>query len=166
MLLSACLCAFWVAAGSPALAADLSFHSGGLPTEPFSLERGEDVLPQLLDRLAEKALRNRSMAKEFACMEKIYRDDDLARVFDYLLATSAEADVQAIRFRGRRKASFSDSFPPPFAWGLLFSDANQPYFVFRYQGESLDGADLAHKIAFRGSHAFEKGTALPEWKGS
>ena len=165
-LYSAVLIVCCITTGSVSLAAELSFHSGDLPYMPFSLERGEAVPTQLLGRLAAKAELNRSIAKKFACMEEVYREGKLAKSFDYLLGETPQRDIEALRFKGRRRASFSDSFPPAFAWSLLFSGANQAFFTYRYLGESLDGYDLTHRITFRGTLSFQQGRDIREWEGS
>ena len=156
-----------IATASVASADEFSFRSGDLPYEPFSWGRGEDVPAQLLVQLAEKAQLNLSIVKKFSCSEEVYRDDQLVKIFDYLLGETAQKDIEAIRFkeRGKRRASFADSFPPAFAWSLLFSQTNQAFFVYRYLGETIEGFDLTHKISFRGSVSFNQGTDLREWEG-
>jgi hypothetical protein len=156
-----------VATASVASAGEFSYRSGDLPYEPFSLARGEDIPERLLEQLAEKAHVSLTIAKRFSCTEKIYRDDQRVKTFDYLLGKTGRRDIEAVRFKegGRRRAGFADSFPPAFAWSLLFSRTNQTLFMYRYLDETIDDFDLTHRIAFRGSLSFRKGTDLREWEG-
>jgi hypothetical protein len=169
------LCLLYVASTlSFVHAADFSFrHEGNLPYEPFSLQWGSDIPPELLAQLTARAEFNRTMAKKFKCSEEIYRDNSGIKVFDYLLheppkdRQALANDVEPLRFKenGERKADFSDSIPPAFAWSYLFSGTYQSNFTYRYLGESVEGYRPAHRIAFRGIRRFDKGTDIREWEG-
>lgn len=168
------LCLFWAASTlSIVHAADFSFrHESNLPYEPFSLQWGSDIPPELLEQLTARAEFNRTVAKKFKCSE-IFRDNSGIRVFDYLLHEPPKSrqafadDVEPLRFKGngKRKADFSDSIPPAFAWSYLFSDTHQSNFTYRYLGESVEGYARAHRIAFRGIRRFDRGTDTREWEG-
>jgi len=169
------LCLFWAASTlSFVHAADFSFrYEGNLPYEPFSLQWGSDIPPELLEQLTARAEFNRTMAKKFTCSEEIYRDNSGIKVFDYLLDEPPKNrqafanDVEPLRFKenGKSRASFSDSIPPAFAWSFLFSDTYQSNFTYRYLGESVEDYRPAHRIAFRGIRRFDRGTDIREWEG-
>jgi len=137
------------------------------------LEWGNEIPPELLEQLTARAELNRTMAKRFKCSEEIYRDNSGIRIFDYLLHEPPKGrrafanDVEPLRFKGdgTRKANYSESIPPAYAWSYLFSDTYQSSFTYRYLGESVGDYRLTHRIAFRGLRRFDRGTDIREWEG-
>jgi hypothetical protein len=57
------------------------------------------------------------------------------------------------------------AFPSAHDWATLFSDENQPFFMFRELGTRLEGFDLVREIRFRGALPFTNGHDIREWEG-
>jgi hypothetical protein len=168
-----CLC---LAASTFAVAQSNDFefrHQGSFPHQPFSLDWGTDIPPELLEQLTARAEFNWTMTRTFKCSEEVRRGKSGIKVFDYLLQEPLvdgpvfDHEIEALRFKqsAKHEAGFSDSIPPPFAWTLLFSDAYRANFTYRYLGGSADGHGATHTIAFRGIRRFDTGTDVRQWEG-
>jgi len=77
---------------------------------------------------ASEPRRNRSGGTRISSRRK--RSADAARV---------PAEGQGRRHAARRRVRDEEPFPPAYAWVQLFGRFNQSFFVYRDQGERIDG---------------------------
>jgi hypothetical protein len=138
------------------------------------LEAPADLVgSERLAELARVADRYDRDARRFTCTETVrwagYRGyhrpfRETLRSYDYLLIRDRDGrGLREHRRSGRPKSG--GKLPPVYAWTLLFSDFNQPYFSYRDHGEEGHGFDRVHRIGFRGSIPFSDGSDIRQWEG-
>jgi hypothetical protein len=138
---------------------------------------------ELLSRLARAAQLYREHALRFTCIETVrlarYDADSEAseesvRRYAYLLEREGTGETlreyrQKVKDDGMPKGGEvrdEEPFPPAYAWVQLFSLFNQSFFVYRDQGERVDGYDWVREIEFRGALPFTDGKDIRQWEGT
>jgi hypothetical protein len=164
-------------------------------TEPDAPEAEEpavdlpwEIPPELRARLAKQAEVYRDYALRFVCNESArvahYDESNEAsresqKRYSYMLERNEDGTVlheyresQKSRAKTATKESTGkavddeEKFPPAYAWVFLFSQENQPYFMYRSVGERFEGFDWVHEIQFRGASPFTDGRDIRQWEGT
>jgi hypothetical protein len=137
---------------------------------------------ELLESLHVQADRYQAYTRRFSCTETARLADydssgsvagETERVYGYLL-TQPDAGQAPREYRQRlnregkpKQGEVKDEepFPPAYAWVLLFSRFNEPYFSYRSRGDRFEGFDWVYELHFRGSMPFTDGKDIRQWEG-